>query len=74
MKKLKLSFINADGKKTTITPKYVAEDLEAAVVQEAMNKMVGLHLFSKKNVGLYQKISGAKYVETIETPLFEVED
>lgn len=74
MKKLKLSFVNADGTKTTITPKYVDENLDAATVQQAMEKMAGLQLFDKKNVALYQKVNGAKYVETIETPLFSVAD
>lgn len=73
MKKLYLTFENENGKKTSITPKVFAENLEADVVRQAMDEMAGLGIFHKDEYGLYTKVTGARYVETIETPLFSVD-
>ncbi|CAI3329027.1 hypothetical protein CIRMBP1312_00460 [Enterococcus cecorum] len=73
MKKLYLTFENENGKKTSITPKVFAENLETDVVRQAMDEMAGLGIFHKDEYGLYAKVAGARYVETIETPLFSVD-
>ena len=38
-----------------------------------MDEMAGLGIFNKDEVSLYTKVAGARYVETIETPLFSVD-
>ncbi|MDY2954018.1 MAG: DUF2922 domain-containing protein [Enterococcus cecorum] len=52
MKKLYLTFENENGKKTSITPKVFAENLEADVVRQAMDEMAGL-AFSIKMSTVY---------------------
>lgn len=71
MKKLHLTFLNEEGKKHKLIPKVAALDLSAEQVEAAMNQLTTLDLFEKEGVGLFQAVASAKYVETIETPLFE---
>lgn len=50
------------------------EDLTAEEVRDAMDKIVQLGIFEKNGVKHCTAVAGAKYVETIETVLFEVEE
>lgn len=70
MKKLYLTFLNEEGKAHNLIPKVAAEELTEDVVREAMEQLRDLDIFDKDGVKLYQDIDSAKYVETIETPLF----
>ncbi|GBD66979.1 putative uncharacterized protein [Tetragenococcus halophilus subsp. halophilus] len=70
MKKLYLTFLNEEGKKHNLIPKVAAEDLTEAEVRQSMEQLRDLDIFDKQGVRLYQDIDSAKYVETIETPLF----
>lgn len=70
MKKLYLTFLNEEGKKHNLIPKVAAEDLTEGEVREAMEQLRDLGIFDKQGMKLYQDIDSAKYVETIETPLF----
>ncbi|HLQ39419.1 MAG TPA: DUF2922 domain-containing protein [Tetragenococcus sp.] len=70
MKKLHLTFLNAEGKTHNLIPTVAAQDLSAQEVKEAMDQLCDLAIFDKEGVKLYQSASAAKYVETIETPLF----
>lgn len=72
--KLQLEFKNALGKKHRFTPKLAREDLTAEEVRGAMDQIVQLGIFEKNGVKHCTAVSGAKYVETIETILFEVSD
>ena len=46
-------------------------ELSGEAVETAMNQFAELNLFEKDNVALYQGVDSAKYVETIETSLFQ---
>lgn len=70
MKKLKLTFLNSEGKKHTLTPTVAREDLDEETVRAAMEAIASLDLFAKDGVALFQEVYGAKYVETIETEIF----
>ena len=70
MKKLYLTFSNEEGRKHNLIPAVAAEDLTEVEVREAMEQLRDLDIFDKDGVRLYQTIDSAKYVETIETPLF----
>lgn len=70
MKKLSMTFLNENGDKHKFTPKVAAEDLSAEVVREKMEYLTALGIFEKSGVKLFQEVDSAKYVETIETPLF----
>lgn len=71
MKKLHMTFLNEDGSKKTMVIKCVHQDLSPAAVKEAMEQIVELDLFEKDGVRLMTEVHSAKYVEIIETPLFE---
>ncbi|MGI6156571.1 MAG: DUF2922 domain-containing protein [Enterococcus sp.] len=73
MKKLHLTFLNEEGKKHKLIPKTAATNLSAEQVEAAMNQFTNLDLFEKEGVGLFRAVASAKYVETIETPIFEKE-
>lgn len=70
MRKLNLTFLNSEGKKHTFSPALAAQDLTAETVQTQMAAMTDLAIFQKDDVRLFEQVSGAKYVETIETELF----
>ncbi|EOL44093.1 hypothetical protein RV11_GL001840 [Enterococcus phoeniculicola] len=70
MKELHLSFLNAVGGKHTFKPSLTKEDWTAEEVREKMEAFKKLTIFEKEGVALFREVSGAKYVETIETELF----
>ena len=73
MIKLQMTFTNALGKKHRFTPKIAREDLTGPEVRQAMDALVALNIFEKNGVKHCTGVVGAKYIETIETVLFEEE-
>lgn len=71
MKKLQMTFVNADMKTTRYTPKVAREDLSAEEVRQVMEAIVALDFFTKNGVKQCTGIGRARYVETIETILFD---
>ncbi|GAB5054796.1 MULTISPECIES: DUF2922 domain-containing protein [Pediococcus] len=71
MKQLDMEFVSSLGKVRHIKLKYVNEGLEAPAVKTAMTQLAGLKLFVKDDEELYAKPQAAKYIETIDTPLFD---
>lgn len=71
MRKLHLTFLNEDQTKKTLVIHCVHQDLSPAAVKEAMEQIVELDLFEKDGVRLMTEVYSAKYVEVIETPLFD---
>ncbi len=71
MKKLRMTFLNGEGKKHSLDPIIAATNLEAPTVRTAMEGLRDLALFEKDGIQLYAEVQSAKYIETIETPLFE---
>lgn len=74
MKKLQMTFYNALGKKHRFTPKIARQDLTADEVRQVMTNLVTMDVFEKNGVKHCTGVSAAKYVETIETPLFDDEN
>ncbi|KAF1302984.1 MULTISPECIES: DUF2922 domain-containing protein [Enterococcus] len=70
MKKLYLTFANAEGKKHNLIPKLADENLTGEQVRQAMEDITELSLFEKDGVALFAAVESAKYVEVTETPLF----
>ena len=73
MKKLRMTFLDGEGKRRNLEPRIAAENLSAEVVRDSMNLLRDLEMFEKDDVPLYDVVKEAKYIETIETPLFTVE-
>ncbi|KAF1293095.1 DUF2922 domain-containing protein [Candidatus Enterococcus leclercqii] len=71
MKKLRMTFLNGEGKKHSLDPIVAATNLEPPTVRTVMEDLRDLELFEKDGIRLYAEVQGAKYIETIETPLFE---
>ncbi|MGO2084077.1 DUF2922 domain-containing protein [Vagococcus sp.] len=70
MKKLNLTFLNAVGKQTTLTPTIAKQDLTADEVKNLMAEIIKLKAFEKEGTQLYTTAKSAKYVETVTTDLF----
>lgn len=73
MKKLRMTFLDGEGKRRNLEPRIAAENLSAEVVRDSMNLLRDLEMFEKDDVPLYDAVKEAKYIETIETPLFKVD-
>lgn len=71
MKKLHMTFLNEDGTKKTLVIHCVHQELSAEAVKTAMVQITELDLFEKDGVRLMTEVYSAKYVEVIETPLFD---
>ncbi|MGY3750932.1 DUF2922 domain-containing protein [Vagococcus acidifermentans] len=70
MKKLTMSFLNAEGKRANLTLNAAKQDLTGEVVKPVMGQICELALFQKNNQPLYVQPESAKYTETIITKLF----
>ena len=71
MKKLTMTFLNEDGKKTNLRPKVADQNLSGETVKGVMDEITELDIFSKKGQKPYVEASSAKYTETITTELFK---
>lgn len=69
-KELEMIFLNEEGKKRTLKPKAVRENIGAEVVRNAMDKIIALELFEKDDAVLYKEVKGARLVERVVTDLF----
>ncbi|MGM0212755.1 DUF2922 domain-containing protein [Enterococcus sp. AZ109] len=74
MIKLVGTFLNDAGKKHNLIMKDPNTNLSPEVVRENLELLTTLDLFEKDGVALFQETVSAKYVETIETPIFEKEE
>ncbi len=73
MKKLQLTFLNAEGKQHRWTPKAADQELTGEVVKAAMEGIVAAGMFEKNGIPHCTGVVGAKYIEVIETILFDME-
>lgn len=71
MKKLRMTFLDSEGKRRNLEPRLAADNLPEHTVRDCMNVLRDLNLFEKDDVKLYDQVKEAKYIETIETPIFE---
>lgn len=70
MLKLSVGFENSLGKAHRWSINDPNKDLTSTEVQEQMEKLSDLGLFEKDGAQLYAVVKNAKFIETIETPLF----
>ncbi len=66
-KKLQLTFVAEDAKETSVSLDYPVENLSIATVKAAAQDMIPVFVNSYDSP--LQSFKGAKYVETIETPI-----
>ncbi|MGG5317061.1 DUF2922 family protein [Enterococcus sp. AZ072] len=71
MIKLVSTFLNSEGKTHNFTFKNPDTTKSPEEIKESLNLLSSLNLFEKDGVGLFQEVVKAKYVETIERPIFE---
>lgn len=71
--KLELCFKTGEGKSKTIGINQPVMDLDSAVVEAAMQKVVDQNMFEKEGVNLFESIKGARYVTRTVDELFETE-
>ena len=71
MIKLVSTFLNSEGKKHSLTVKDPDTSLSAEATKEALVLLSSLNIFEKDGVALFEQVVSAKYVETIETPIFK---
>ena len=70
-KTLKLTFINGENKKTSLSLPDAAENLNEDEVRQAMDEIVQANVFNRKGVDLYTQTHSAEYIERTVTPLFD---
>lgn len=70
MKKLRMVFLNEDGKKVTFNQANCHQELTGDAVKGFMTGVAALKLISKDGVLQYETPQSADYVETIVTKLF----
>lgn len=71
MRVLNLKFKTSDNKVRQIALDYVNQELSSEVVERAMQEIADANLFYKEETHLFDKPLSAKYVERIETPIFQ---
>ncbi|EOH95596.1 DUF2922 family protein [Enterococcus pallens] len=71
MIKLVSTFLNSAGKTHNFTVKNPDTTKSPEEIKESLQLLSSLHLFEKDGVVLFQEVVKAKFVETIEHPIFE---
>ncbi|MGM0216538.1 DUF2922 domain-containing protein [Enterococcus sp. AZ109] len=74
MLKLKAVFEDATGKTHRWSFNEPDPNKSPEKIKEALETMTTLNLFEKNGVRQFQKVVSAKFVETIETPIFDVRE
>lgn len=74
MKALSLAFKGSLGKSHTLKLNYANDNMDEASAKAAMDMLAKLDLFESNGEKLYVEPVSAKYVETIETPVFKAEE
>ncbi|MEO1770752.1 DUF2922 domain-containing protein [Candidatus Enterococcus ferrettii] len=71
MIRLVSTFLNSEGKKHNFSFKDPDTTKSPEEIKETLALLTSLELFEKDGVGLFKEIVKAKYVETIERPIFD---
>lgn len=72
MLSLSATFENSEGGLHRFNMKDPDRTKSAEEIRAGLEKLVSLNLFEKGEVGLFKKLVSAKFVETIETPIFDL--
>ncbi|QNQ81010.1 DUF2922 domain-containing protein [Lactobacillus sp. PV034] len=70
-KTLKLTFINGQNKKASLTMPDAAGDLTPEQVRQAMDTIAQANVFNRKGVDLYTQTNSAEYIERTVTSVFD---
>lgn len=68
---LELQFATADGKSRNFKINDARDHLDPLTVRNAMDRIIAANAFEQDEVVLYHEKKGARYVESIVTPIFE---
>lgn len=71
---LQMEFKSAEGKSRTLRLNNPRENLDRETVETAMEQIIEADAFEKDTYGLYAAKHAARYVETITTPLFDLDN
>ncbi|WP_124059187.1 DUF2922 domain-containing protein [Vaginisenegalia massiliensis] len=71
-KVLNLTFRATDGKTHSMTIANPIENLDQATVEAMMDQLIAADAIYDDQVKLFNEKVGARYVETIASPIFEV--
>lgn len=74
MLSLNATFENSIGNRHSFNLKNPDRNKPAEEIRACLQKLVELNLFEKDEVGLFKKLISAKFVETIETPIFDLRE
>lgn len=74
MLSLNATFENSIGNRHSFNLKNPDRNKPAEEIRACLQKLVELNLFEKGEVGLFKKLISAKFVETIETPIFDLRE
>ena len=70
-KTLRLTFLDTNNKKNSLTIMTAKPDMEEAEVRSAMTKIASANVFEKEGVGLYHAPQSASYVERTVSDIFD---
>lgn len=70
-KTLRLTFLDTNNKKNSLTIMNAKSDMEEAEVRSAMTKIASANVFEKEGVGLYHAAQSAAYVERTVSDIFD---
>lgn len=74
MLSLNATFENSIGNRHSFNLKNPDRNKPAEEIRACLQKIVELNLFEKGEVGLFKKLISVKFVETIETPIFDLRE
>lgn len=74
MLSLVAKFENSEGRNHRWSLKNPNQNKSADEIRTALEKLASLNLFEKNGVGLFKKVISAKFVETIERPIFDIRE
>lgn len=71
---LQMEFKSVAGKSRTLTLNNPRANLDRETVETAMDQLIAADAFEKDADGLYAVKQAARYVETITTPVFDIDE
>ncbi|MBO1307415.1 DUF2922 family protein [Enterococcus sp. 669A] len=69
---LSTTFENGIGRRHSFSIKDPDRNKPAAEIRASLEKLASLNLFEKDGISMFTKVISAKFVETIETPIFDL--
>ncbi len=72
MLSLNTTFENGIGRRHSFSIKDPDRNKPAAEIRASLEKLASLNLFEKDGISMFTKVISAKFVETIETPIFDL--